>query len=404
MDIYVGKYKKLQQQKVKLRQGLNLLVGTNGSGKSSFLEYLFKTKIPLEHKICFSSGINESFSSIYSKVVKKNFRELKKRNGFDFDNDALFFDKTWVPWLILLAAYRKKDGFVNKYLSLSNKRIDNFYYKLTLPKSYIDRINNELKAGEANLEENYLINSRIHLFLNELVPKFVDIESVEQKGLRYRGNLIQDTLRERLNEGIKNFYIPSEEIATLNPHILDYLDKRDMFKGDVYSLFSLLSVAMLGPKSSQYIDLLSTELIFKNQEGDSIDLNHLSDGEHQLLSLFSIIDLFDTKNTLFLLDELDSHIHPRNISLIWDSLGKSKNYIITSSHNVISIAKSKLNTIHFLDNGEIVNENKKKSKILETIHGYLRQGVILSISFRLLDIIFSRAPFRLFLESQKDSK
>ncbi len=389
MDIQLEEYKKLKSQEVSLNQGINLLVGTNGSGKSSFLEYLFKSNIGFERKICFSSGINESFSSIYNERVRSLFRELRKRGEHEFGNSVLFFDSSWVPWLILFASYRKEGGLVNSYLLKTSKRIYNFKYQLKVPRSYLQKIQSELSAGEADLKSNFLINSRIHQFLNDFLPRFVDLEENHEKGLSHFGNIIEDRRRERLEKGEKKLSFKSEELSVINPYIKDYFnDKRESVFGDIYELFSLLTVAISGPQSRRYFNRDKIDLIFMNESRKEISLNHLSDGEYQMLSVLALLDLFDKDGALFLLDELDSHIHSRNLNVIWDALAKAKSSIVTSSHNVISIAKNDFSCIRFLENGRIISDNKKKSLVLETIHGkFFAESISLNLFLSVKNLI-----------------
>ncbi|WP_369686215.1 AAA family ATPase [Photobacterium kishitanii] len=53
----------------------------------------------------------------------------------------------------------------------------------------------------------------------------------------------------------------------------------------------------------------SMKLEFNN----SLSLSDLSDGEYQILFIYALLDLFDSEDTLFLLDEVDSHLHYKNI-------------------------------------------------------------------------------------------
>jgi len=79
----------------------------------------------------------------------------------------------------------------------------------------------------------------------------------------------------------------------------------------------------------------------------------LSDGEYQLLSLFAIVDLFDSESTLFLLDEIDTHVHYTLIKQVWNLLKCVKGNILTSTHILDSVLNNKFSSIRYVKNGSI---------------------------------------------------
>jgi hypothetical protein len=64
---------------------------------------------------------------------------------------------------------------------------------------------------------------------------------------------------------------------------------------------------------SSNIDIESCGL-YLQQNVEELEFEQLSDGEYQLLSIYALIDLFDSENTIFLFDEIDSHLHFNNIN------------------------------------------------------------------------------------------
>ena len=87
---------------------------------------------------------------------------------------------------------------------------------------------------------------------------------------------------------------------------------------------------------------------FKN-----IGFKHLSDGEYQILSTYAIIDLFDNENTIFLLDEIDSHLYYKNLNKMWTILNQTQGIIITTTHISESILQNKIENIKVIENGKI---------------------------------------------------
>ncbi len=83
------------------------LIGENGSGKSTILKSIFDARLQgnaLKNKkiVCFSSGQNESFSSLFSGYLTKE-RQANRSLGLD----CFFYDKPWSKLLIFLATASK---------------------------------------------------------------------------------------------------------------------------------------------------------------------------------------------------------------------------------------------------------------------------------------------------------
>src|SRR5690606_22623037 len=93
---------------------------------------------------------------------------------------------------------------------------------------------------------------------------------------------------------------------------------------DINKIFSFFALSTNGWLSN--FDLPEFDLKFKN-----FGFKHLSDGEYQILSTYAIIDLFDNENTIFLLDEIDSHLYYKNLNKMWSILNQTQGVIITTT-------------------------------------------------------------------------
>ena len=102
-----------------------------------------------------------------------------------------------------------------------------------------------------------------------------------------------------------------------------------------------------------------SKLFFK----DGLELDHLSDGEYQILFLYALIDLFDEEDTLFLFDEADSHLHYQNVERFWKTLTSLKGRTITTTHLLDSITANPLENIHVVKDGVLDSEDKIKKLI-----------------------------------------
>lgn len=95
-------------------------------------------------------------------------------------------------------------------------------------------------------------------------------------------------------------------------------------------------------------------ILFKN--GNEIDYQRLSEGEKQSLIIIGLVELLATENSLFLLDEPDTYLHPKwKREFIFDYLNLVKvynNFTIITSHspNIVSgLKKSQLKILNNKD-------------------------------------------------------
>jgi hypothetical protein len=129
--------------------------------------------------------------------------------------------------------------------------------------------------------------------------------------------------------------------------------------GDYFS--SEVSFFIQAADNNYFIDRTNCKLILKN----GLELDDLSDGEYQLLFLYALIDLFDADNTLFLLDEVDSHMHYKNIEKLWSLLHGIQGHALTTTHLIDSISakENRIEHLKVVDGGRINEANKIKQLI-----------------------------------------
>jgi AAA15 family ATPase/GTPase len=303
---------------------VKVLIGGNGSGKSSILESIFKTEQEIPKRIVgYSSGQNESFSKIYKKFQKDNkvyTLEPEEDNTDDDIIDAKFkttyFNYTYSRLLIFFAISLKNESNIHSYLD--NLDLSSLKLKIDfrLPKSYIDRINNIIEREALNPNIRTIRNTFFHRYLQIFIDKYI------QEDYDFEHSIEKQTV-----------VLSTDNIP------IDF--------SNVVRLFAFLSWA----ESNDFIDIGSAEI-----EIDGFELDSYSDGEFQLMSIYSIIDLFDHEETLFLFDEIDSHIHFENIKLIWDKIEKIRGKLITTTHSADSIILNKLCDIKLVEQGEFKEE------------------------------------------------
>lgn len=307
-------------------------IGGNGSGKSTILKSIFDEKLKgsiyQDYKIvCFSSGQNESYSSGFSAYLNA---ERSKRNALSLD--CFYYDKLWSKLLIFLATTSKPDGFVRKFLKQHSYVVENEFDEdettrllidVKIDKGYVNLVKQareDSENGESNVITNEAYHLTLHNFINSLIDKDYGFNNpLEQRSIE----LNQDAISRVSFEADNQPFFDSKVMFFTQAADNDYFLVKESFK-----------------------------LSFKNGDND-LRLEDLSDGEYQLLFIYSLFDLFDTESTLFLLDEADSHLHYKNIDRLWNVFDSARGGIVTTTHLVDSIAKSGVERLRIVRNGQV---------------------------------------------------
>ena len=328
------------------------LIGGNGSGKSSILESVFKKYISEDGKkvICFSSGQNELFYSIFNEHKNRNYKHRKENDSVI---DSYYFDYDWVRFLVFFATSLKKDGLVRKYLrendyinenDLNDDNSSKITFRFRVKSYYSNQVKEEIEkeaSEDFDPEQKLFRKSIYHRVLEKFIEKKINSSFDFENG---------DTIR-----------LSSTTVRASN--ILN------IFPKDVYEIFTFLSHATRGWQSNIILDECS--LKFKN----NLEFEQLSDGEYQLLAIYALIDLFDSEDTIFLFDEIDSHLHYTNIKKLWALLKTTSGKIITTTHITESIILNDINSIKVVENGKldeeiIINKILLRLETLTSNHNY----------------------------------
>lgn len=146
-------------------------------------------------------------------------------------------------------------------------------------------------------------------------------------------------------------------LSLLNLRVVDNELKNEIYKSD--SLYAMYKIPAL--KEREHIFHFNLFRIKKENSQDKMLLKAFSDGEHQFLHTMGICLMLQDKNTLFLLDEPETHFNPEwrseFISLLKDSLNKSgANHlmrdIIITSHSPFIISDCFPDKVIIFEKGE----------------------------------------------------
>ncbi len=341
MIVEIPSYKYIDEsQKIDLSTiRISTLIGENGSGKSTLLESIFKNytgKI-----ISFSSGQNELFTNIYNDIKRNTFKKFQSINTDSEEIKKYHFDYDYSRVLIFIAL-SLKNGIVRKYLienqyinsSLSNTSLN---IEFELPEYYLTEYNDARKKEEKEPEHNSIIKTYIHKYIERIIEKKIHSEYDFDK------------------------VIKKNNLTLTSDDLLSIFDEKDSWK--IFTFISLTNNSAI-----PIFNYRNSKLLIKND----LEFQQLSDGEYQLLSIYALIDLFDEVDTVFLLDEVDSHLHFNNISKLWNILKTISGKVITTTHISESILNNNFNSITYIEKGKIVNDLVPK-KVLEKISNVVNQ-------------------------------
>lgn len=335
------------------------LIGENGSGKSNILQSIFEQKLADKNHeqlnvVCFSSGQNERYSKKFSQHLSK-----ERRAGRGLGLECFYFDKSWSKLLVFLATAIKPGGKVRNFLRdhdyVNESRLGGddlstvLRSSFKIDKSYVSRVQDALKQEEKG-ETGTLRSTAYFRTLESFVSSLISSEFEFEQPLRKRtieiqaNRLIDVSFDSPPAFGFGAGFSPFEQAPFSSP----------TFRPEI-------SFFMQAADNNYFIDKSRCTLCFN----DGIELDQLSDGEYQLLFLYALIDLFDGTNTLFLFDEVDSHLHYKNIEKLWSLLHSIQGHTITTTHLIDSISakENRIEHLKVIDKGQINEDNKIKQII-----------------------------------------
>lgn len=328
------------------------LIGGNGSGKSCILKSVFDQKLSATafeqlRIVSFSSGQNENFSSAFAKYLTR-----QRRAGNELNLDCFHFDKSWSKLLIFLAIGLKQQGRVRTFLSensyIAEDSSENSSAQTTLSlkfkvdQQYVDLIQAALKEEESGITIETLRTTPFHLGLESFIQHCVQSDYAFEEPVRKTTIQLNTSQLNQVTYPIR----PTEQDEQLGTPALP-------------SVHPALSFFIKAADNAYFLDQATAQLTFPN----GLELDQLSDGEYQLLFLYAILDLLDSEQTLFLLDEADSHLHYANVNALWCLLKQIKGRSITTTHLLDSITSNDHNSLHVIENGRIAPGNKLKTLI-----------------------------------------
>ena len=391
--LYIPDYYVLKDFELDFSKRISLIIGENGSGKSSIIEvlayifgHLHKYFVLKDKKAAFIEGYIIEYEIEY--------------NGLDYciniqsqygDNDNPFDPIIQInnEYYTIGQIDRKYGGFVNllpskvmlfysgitEHLSVLNNHFEKKYINsiirlnnpytlepLTLPKDnpfcyikkdYLPIILLSLLLSEEGTER--LLKNRIHIDFDTLEFKITLGKPSWSKQNEYPWDakgLVAQTF-------IENMFSNCD-------YVLDVNEDRTLYKLSFWGIQTFKQFISKYHASAEFVFkifdvLLCSDFIkqidinWKNG-GEDIEIDRLSEGEKQLLLTWGMNFIWDDKNILYLYDEPDAALHPKwqreFIADVTTAVGDTACAVITT-HSPIMLGNAKEADVKILHSGRL---------------------------------------------------
>lgn len=347
-------------------QGITVLIGNNGSGKSNIIEAISNIFAGL-----YNHNLDPEFS--YELIYLRDSNEITIQYNHNKIKDKYAFinisEGEYLPTQVI-------GLYSGEELRLWERYFFDFYdvYNKGVLQSKISVSENMemLFLNKYHWDIALLTMLQSDLELNDILSN-KQISTVHFKFDKDAINNVKEFNKKNPNEvTIFTKKILETKVGSIDDEsdVIDIEFPIEIFKREIVQthteFFKLLSVALL-PKDSSWKLITSIELWFT----DNYSAKELSEGEKKLLLIKFITRILSDNNSIFLLDEPDSHIHINNKVHIKTHLYgyDNKAYVesILTTHSPTLSACFNNENLLMLNNGQLVD--KEKQSIINELTG-----------------------------------
>lgn len=354
-EILIDNYKSLKNSKIDLLNGLNIIIGKNGAGKSNLLDFIYRfaSRSPLSNaRISRQLNTNYSVTISYLQNRKINVLNLlierfkKSDNGVGQNvtinksigaSTVLSDKKINLGDPELRKRSLEREELLKELQPFQQIRCRYITYELPEMSAWLSNPSRFTIDKENNIskEENYSIFG--FLFGLEISMEVDLLEGVSKK---IRNNDLQ------LKHYIRNWLDKYLESLDINTYLRKYTTIKEIRFNPNINIYSNDEVTI--------IENLSIEFLIGN---DWMPWSYLSDGTKRLFYLVSEVVLY---TGMILIEEPELGIHPHQLYKIIDFLKEQSRtkQIVISTHSPLvldGLNDEELNRI-------IIAENKKGTK------------------------------------------
>ena len=391
-SLYIRDYKILQDFSIDFTSNLSVLIGENGSGKSSIIEclaYIFghlhkyfvlddKTAEFIDgYKINYTiNGLDVFIESHYKESKSNTFDPIIKVNGDEMSTSQLkkkYGDLSFLPSRVIISY----SGITERLALLSNHFEEKFIQKII-------RQNNPyslkpLVLPEDNpfvyIKKEYVTFIILALFVlntdeaNHLLSLLgIDINGCTTTITLKKPGWAKNNKKENNQDMIWGMSGKIAQDLLIGLNLLAISKKDEQNKDQNRLQYELYGLNMVQDLFGGYYELSPSKVVlFLNtllcdDILDSIDIiwgprfsiDNLSEGEKQMILSIGLSLVLNQSNLLFLLDEPDVSLHPKwqqdFITNFTNGLNNESMAIITT-HNPILIGSSNRTDVHIIEAG-----------------------------------------------------
>lgn len=351
--LYIESYKNLKEFKIEFQgSNINAILGKNGSGKSNLFEFIIDIFINIENGTENKHNYEIEYS-INEDGIKRNV--LIKHNG---EYEVSMDNKTDSKKYKKFPMKKYKDylpRFIFAYYSGMNERLKSGFYeeRVKFHEKFLRKEGEELQTRRFLYAERkyslfvlliFLIMSSYDKQIKDLLANTLNIESLSYVLFKLHKPYWTKSKETGYFWGSRGFVKPFLEKLyeeALSPLKLNNitnqvereqgLPKREtqdfiyLYFNDVEKLRRIMDSSKIKDDEtpdrflfksleSMYISDLVEDIIIETRASDkcksSVKFKDLSEGEMQLFSVLGLLKFTNTKNSLFLLDEPDTHLNP----------------------------------------------------------------------------------------------
>ena len=386
--LQIKNYKNLDADLVH-NSDLIAFIGNNGSGKSNLLEaisHIFRSLYVSKYKVNFDYLIGYLTSKNNTVLIEKTGKDLKyvldgnsksaseissylpqKVIGIYSGEETRLFDDCYGPfYLEFVTNINKAQNQGTVYSELPKMLfLNKFYWNISLlcllisdsqdNKRFVEQVLKIKDSDKIKIKIDFIKRNYANYNDNQALRLIRDIDSKSEYSLTEFTKLLN-----------YKYYTP-------------------------FNVFKYLYLAYT-PKDAKIIDDIIIEF------SDGLTVSDLSEGEKKLLLIKGALEFAGQEDSIFILDEPDSHIHINNKEQIINSF---KDYlhnrqIIITTHSPVLTQCVKDENVYMLNSGKI--EDRNRQEIIQEVAGEFwnkhQQNSFLS----------SKKPIHLFVEGIHDKK
>lgn len=404
--VYIEQFKNLYDFHIDINETKlhTILLGQNAAGKSNFIEAIVLIFRDLDHEnqTEFNYEIEYKCSGNFIKVIGgPNVKGKYQIFLGEIDNNIIKYSTKPLSKTLFK---NNKNTYLPKhifsyYSGVSNRLLEHFdRHQVRFRDDLLNGIDHPIRKlfYARHIHSHFVLMAffsfsdlKIQAFLSEYLD-IIGLESVlfvfkepnwkrnrEPKDFWGAKGLVRNFLKELLE--ISMAPIVTKELIRVDfvkksnqQQMYLYVSNEDKLQklADKYSNHSLFFKILESTYVSDLIEEVRIKVKKRNIDG-TITFKELSEGEQQLLTVLGLIRFTKEKESLFLLDEPDTHLNPlwkwKYMNLLEDVVDEQDHsQILLSTHDPLVIGGLTKEEIRIFQSIKMVDENGKEYKKVET--------------------------------------